>query len=367
MSLFVDVHVLQTVPPSCLNRDDANSPKTCTYGGVLRSRVSSQCWKRATRKDFETYLNRSQLGIRTRQVFTLLAERIAERGRSDDEATKLAESTLKLLGLKTATKRSRKAEDEDPGVRSEYLVFLSNLQLDKLAGLAVEHGSNLKAAEAKKAADSSHSIDIALFGRMVADSADLNVEAAVQVAHALSTHQISTEFDFYTAVDDDNAEDETGAGMMGTIEFTSSTLYRYATVDLARLETNLGDREAMVRATEAFVRSFVESMPSGKRNSFGNGTLPNAVVVQVRRRPINLSGAFEEPVISGAQGYVQGSAEKLSRYAQEVDDSFAGRPLQSWVTRVGEATAKLDVLGERVLFDALVTKLGQWLRERDER
>ncbi|MDO5285282.1 MAG: type I-E CRISPR-associated protein Cas7/Cse4/CasC [Actinomycetia bacterium] len=367
MSLFIDIHVLQTVPPSNLNRDDTNSPKTCTYGGVLRSRVSSQCWKRATRKDFGTYLDRSDLGVRTKQVFALLAERIAQRGIPEDEATTLAGSTLKLLGLKTTAKRSRKGE-EDAGVQSEYLVFLSNLQLDKLADLAVEHGKDLKAAEAKKAADSAHSVDIALFGRMVADSADLNVEAAVQVAHALSTHQVSPEFDFYTAVDDENAEDETGAGMMGTIEFTSSTLYRYATVDLARLESNLGDPEAAARATEAFVRSFVESMPTGKRTSFGNGTLPNAVVVQARRRPINMSGAFEEPVVlDSGSGFVKGSADKLAQHAQELEVSFAGAPEKSWVTRAGDATEALDALGARMPFDALVADLGQWLRERDGR
>lgn len=148
----------------------------------------------------------------------------------------------------------------------------------------------MKAAKAALSRD--HSVDVALFGRMVADDANLNVDAACQVAHAISTHAVATEFDYYTAVDDQNPAEETGAGMIGTIEFDSATLYRYATINVPALLRSLGDTEATAQAVEAFVRSFATSMPTGKQNTFANRTAPDAVVVMVRPdRPVNLVGA----------------------------------------------------------------------------
>lgn len=364
MSTFIDIHVLQTVPPSNLNRDDAGSPKTCVFGGVPRARVSSQAWKRATRRDFEHYLDSTDLGMRTKLWFDLLAGRIEALGVDAGEAATRAATTLKKLGLSPATKRAKK-DEEGGSPKTEYLVFLSNLQLDALARLAAQ-SADPKANEVKAAADTAHSIDIALFGRMVANSADLNVDAAVQVAHAISTHAVTNEFDFYTAVDDQAPEEATGAGMMGTIEFNSSTLYRYATIDLHRLAGNLGDPEATARGAQAFVRSFIQSMPTGKQNTFGNGTLPDAVVVEIRNRPVNLSGAFEDAVPNDG-GHVRRSAEALTAYALELQASFAGKPAQAWVTHVDEKTNSVEQLGELLPFEDLVTAVGDWIRAEDNK
>lgn len=362
MSLNVDVHVIQSVPPSNLNRDDAGSPKTAVYGGVRRARVSSQAWKRATRRDFEGYLDTSEFGVRTKRAMELLGKRIEVLAPGIDEAVALekAKATLGAAGLKT--KAARKAVEGAPEL-TEYLVFFSNQQLDQLAELAVAAGDDAPSGSAaKKVLKEGNSFDLALFGRMVANDADLNVDAACQVAHALSTHAVTNEFDYYTAVDDKNPDEETGAGMIGTVEFNSATLYRYATVSVGALQENLGHPEATARAIEAFVRSFAQSMPTGKQNTFANGTLPEAVVVMVRDgQGVNLVGAFEDAV-SAADGYVASTSKKLADHAKEVAEAYAAQPLASWVTRVGSGTAPLDEIGERVPFDELVSAVGAKVR-----
>ena len=233
---FVDVHVLQTVPPSNINRDDTGSPKTAYYGGVRRARVSSQAWKRATRTAFEEHLDRNSLGVRTKRVVDLVAARITLLDADlADSAVERAGAVLKAAGITLEKPRTKAKKVKDPTLevesepseQSQYLLFLSHSQVDQLASLAVTASAGDLAIDkkaAKAAADTSHSIDVALFGRMLADAADLNVDAAAQVAHALSVHAVDNEFDYFTAVDDMAPADNAGAGMIGTIEFNSSTL-----------------------------------------------------------------------------------------------------------------------------------------------
>ncbi|SON62625.1 CRISPR system Cascade subunit CasC [Mycobacterium simulans] len=360
---IIDIHILQTVPPSNLNRDDTGSPKTAIYGGVRRARVSSQSWKRAARTDFEATLDGNELGVRTRRVIGLLAAEIVSLASElEDRAEELATAVFKEVGI--VTKAAKKDEPAEAG----YLVFLGRHQIQALARAAVDAAAAgdvpkaLKEANVKSLADRDHSVDIALFGRMVADQTDLNVDAAAQVAHAISVHPVETEFDYFTAVDDviEVKGEETGAGMIGTVEFNSSTLYRYATVDVNRLADNLGDSAATQRAVEAFIRSFVRSMPSGKQNTFANRTLPEAVVVLVRgTQPINLVGAFETPVRESERfGRVKRACEALRNEAVEIERAYDETPVVGWVTRVGEDTASLDDIGTNVSFDELVSALG---------
>ncbi len=359
MTLYIDIHILQTVPPSNLNRDEGGSPKTATYGGVRRARVSSQAWKRATRRDFADALDAGDLGVRTKRLVELLVERIQARTEVD-EAAAAQRATDVLKAAKLEVKPPRKDEAGLP--LTEYLVFVSNAQLDQLADLAVPLDAKLDPKAIKAALQADQGIDVALFGRMVANAADLNVDAACQVAHALSTHAVATEFDYYTAVDDEAPADETGAGMIGTIEFDSATLYRYATVNLDGLRHNLADDEATVRALEAFLRSFATSMPTGKQNTFANRTAPDAVLVQARTdRPVNLVGAFEEAVPASG-GYLQGSAARLAEHAADVDRAFGTAPEASWVTVVGRKTAALGALGSELPFDQLVLVVGEHVR-----
>lgn len=362
---ILDVHILQTVPPSNMNRDDTGSPKTAIYGGVRRARVSSQAWKRAVRLAFENHLDESRLGERTKRVGEAIAARItATAPELADQASHLATGVLKAAGLiKKDPKKGEHAE-------AEYLLFLSHRQQQNLAELAVRSArteSAPDAKEAKKLANTEHSVDIAMFGRMVADLSDINVEAAVQVAHAISVHAVDNEFDYYTAVDDRKHDNqETGAGMIGTVEFNSATLYRYATIDVDQLHETLGEPAATRQAIEAFLLAFTTSMPSGKRNTFANGTLPDAVMVRLRdTMPVNLVGAFEEPVrTNDSAGRIAAAARALATHTSEVEAAFGNQPLASWVTHVGARTKDLAGLGTVVPLPELVTSVAGAVADR---
>ncbi|MFJ9388288.1 type I-E CRISPR-associated protein Cas7/Cse4/CasC [Nocardioides sp. NPDC101246] len=368
MTTFIDVHVLQTVPSSNLNRDDTGSPKSATFGGVKRARVSSQAWKRATRRDFEAYLEDSDRGVRTRHIAEDLVKRIKgiDDTISTEEALELARKAFAPSGIKLAKPTRKKGEDDgriDMDL-SGYLVFASNQQLDALARVAVDgRGGDIDKAAAKAALKGGNGIEVALFGRMVADDTSYNVDAAVQVAHAISTHAVETEYDYFTAVDDAKPdEDDAGAGMIGVIEFNSSTLYRYATINLDQFLENVGDAENTARAVKAFVRSFVVSMPTGKLNTFANNTLPDAVLAQVRtRRPVNLVGAFETPVAAkpGSSISLQSAAE-LARVARETDAAYGTEPSAAYVVARGSDVGDVFAgCGERVDLAGLVEQVGE--------
>lgn len=371
---IVDVHVLQTVPPSNINRDDTGSPKTATYGGVRRARVSSQAWKRATRDAFEPLLDKTDLGMRTKRVVEMLAEEITRQDASlAERAPALAEETLTAAGIKISP--SRKAK-EGALPESGYLLFLSNRQIANLADLAVTAAHDagdgkvaISKPEARARANQEHSVDVALFGRMVADVTDLNVDAAAQVAHALSVHEVNTEYDYFTAVDDHknaDKDEDAGAGMIGTVEFNSSTLYRYATVDVDRLHDNLGHAQASCRAVEAFVRAFVTSMPTGKQNTFANRTLPDAVLVVVRdTQSINLVGAYEMAVPEREpDGRVGCAVRRLVKHGRDLHAAFDQQPVAAWAIGVGDRTAPLSELAERTSLDNAIGALGSLVAQR---
>lgn len=367
---ILDVHVLQSVPPSNLNRDDTGSPKTARYGGVVRARVSSQAWKRATRTAFDDLLDRSELGVRSKRLVELIGAEIAAQEPSlKGREAELIKAVFKVLGKKGIKIEAPKGRKGDPE-ESDYLIFLSNTQVMALAALAVAHGRTGEPVDkvaALQAADTEHSIDVALFGRMVAEDKDLNVDASAQVAHALSVHAVENEYDYFTAVDDHknaDSEEDAGAGMIGTVEFNSATLYRYATVDVDRLRDNLGeDPKAARRAVEAFVRAFVLSMPTGKQNTFANRTLPDAVLVTLRdTQPINLVGAFEEPV--DGTGRIPAAIVRLAAHANEVQEAFGETPVASWTFGPGDRLAPLAALGERGTADSVVAAVGEAVAAR---
>ena len=331
--LYVDIHVLQTVPPSCVNRDDTGSPKTAVYGGVRRARVSSQAWKRAVRLAFREMYAPKDLGTRTKRIVRMVQKYIEDMGQKAN-AEKLAIDALKSAGL------SINEKDIDKG--TDALFFMSEAQARALAALAVNAPEKLKDKDACKAAlKDNPSIDLALFGRMVASDPSLNYDAAAQVAHAISTHGVQNEFDYFTAVDDLSPEDSAGAGHLGTVEFNSSTLYRYATINVMELLATLGD--ASPEAVRSFLEAFVCSMPTGKQNTFANRTLPDMVYVTVRRdQPVNLVGAFEQPVQAGRQGgYAEASLKRLADYAQKVYAQYADAPVAAWALDDGIEGAKV--------------------------
>ena len=365
MSTYVDIHIIQNLPPSCVNRDDSGSPKSAVYGGVRRLRVSSQSWKRATRLYFNDLLDAKDVGVRTKRVVEVLAERITEDAPElAGDAVTLAEGVFKAARIKLSPPRGKKDAPQESG----YLLFLSTSQIARLAELAIasaRDGEALDAKTVKKIFKEAHAVDIALFGRMVADDTDLNIDAACQVAHAISTHAAENEYDFFTAVDDDKSrseEEDAGAGMMGTVEFSSATMYRYATVNLDMLVENLGDGDAALRALEVFIKGFCLSMPTGKQNTFANRTLPEAVVVSVRDdQPVSLVGAFEKPIRTNeADGYLARSVGALAEHARAIEDNYGLKPLAGFVVALkgGDILAPEGPdapapLGERVSFTEL--------------
>lgn len=337
--LYVDFHVLQTVPPSCINRDDTGSPKTAIYGGVTRARVSSQAWKHAMRQAFveESLLDEEDVGKRTKKVTELVEKEIAALAPEKD-AAKLAKKTLDNAGIK----------NDEKGTKA--LFFISQAQIKALAQLAVEECADKK--EYKKALSTAPSVDIALFGRMVADDPSLKFDAAAQVAHSISTHAVQNEYDYFTAVDDCQVEDNAGAGHLGTVEYNSATLYRYATVNVMELERHLGAKKA-AEVVRSFGEAFIRSMPTGKQNTFANRTLPDAVYVTIREdQPVNLCGAFERAVRKSVEGYAEPSKSALQAYAQQLYQSFAEAPAESFTVGTGlEALAPAQPLN--TMLDAL--------------
>jgi CRISPR-associated protein Cas7/Cse4/CasC, subtype I-E/ECOLI len=329
--VYVDVHVLQTVPPSCINRDDTGSPKTAVYGGVTRARVSSQSWKHAVRNTFKDMFDDDELAKRTKKVAAMVANEI-EKIDSDADAGDLASKICEAAGFKM----KGSGKDDNKVKQLDALFFMSNAQARALAHLAVEDPDIFKGG--KEAKEKLHNaladnpgIEIALFGRMVADDPTLNTDACAQVAHCISTHKVETQYDYFTAVDDMTADDNSGAAHLGTVEYDSATLYRYATIAVHQLYSYLDDDTP--EATAKFVDAFVKSMPTGKQNTFANRTLPDAVIVTIRNdQPVNMAGAFEKAIFAGSNGYAEPSAKRLTEYAEETYNDFAAPPMLTFAT-----------------------------------
>lgn len=385
MSLFIDIHALQTLPPNNINRDDTGSPKTATFGGVPRQRVSSQAWKRAIRKDFEQQLNPDELGVRTKRVVERIARRVLELqgGPEADvhdpeqraalaEAAGRVEALLKAAGFKPERPKAKKGATEEEQLEAlfaevSYLMFLSDKQITAAAQAIIDTPDG---PWSKKTAatllDDAHSVDIAMFGRMIADASDFKVDASVQVAHAIGVSASEPEFDYFTAVDDAReAVEEAGAGMIGTVTFTSSTLYRYANVNVEALASNLGSDEAAVRAVQAFVTSFIRSMPTGKQNTFANTTLPDLVVVALREdRPISWVNAFEDPVPMEVEGgRRKEAAARLAAEAAALETMYAAPARRTWVIALPALADAVSALGSAVDQQTLLAQLEAELQE----
>jgi len=338
-NLYIDMNVLQPVPSSNINRDDTGAPKTALYGGVTRARVSSQSWKRAVRKAFEK--DNVSVGKRTKEAAKLLVKALQAIDSSLDDDAAMAKVTevFKLAGIKL-----------DKNNETGALLLVSRGQLNKLAQYAIDN-AEMDKKEIKKVLKGDQSLDLALFGRMVGDNPELNVDASAQVAHAISTHEVVPEYDYYTALDDEQPEDNAGAAMLGTINFNSATLYRYANLNMNELIHNLNEADAIQGAT-AFIKDFLLSMPTGKQNTFANKTLPSYVMITIRTdTPVNLASAFEEPVTS-RNGYVGPSIKRIEdeykATLQFVDQPVLNLVVSKTESQVGDRVANLSELLDKV-------------------
>lgn len=342
----LELHILQSFAPSNLNRDDTGSPKDCEFGGVRRARVSSQCWKRAIRLAFqkEGLLGEERLAVRTRKIASMVAERLSGLGKDPEQAKAVADSALAWVGL-------------NPGKNgdSQYLLFIPKIALDRFAQACFEHWEALSPtpeeggkkpskkaetglpSEVKAALEqlfqASQAADLALFGRMIADRPKDNIVAASQVAHALSTHKVDLEFDFFTAVDDLQAEGDTGAAMMGTVEYNAACFYRYANLDLGQLQANLGGDRALARdGAAAFMQASLDAIPAGKQNSMAAQNPPSLVLAAVRGSGFwSLANAFLKPVrATGGHDLMTASIQALDSYWGQLSGMY-GEPDNLWL------------------------------------
>lgn len=306
--MILEFHAIQNFAPANLNRDDTGAPKDCVFGGVRRARISSQSFKRAIREQFRAA--GVDAGVRSRRLAQEIAHRLVDRGVPADVATRRAARLLGSIGLKVT--------EGDAETTTAQLIFLRGDELDALATIGEQHGDELDVATARsngatravRAAikealtNGGRGLDVALFGRMVAEYPEANVDAACQVAHALGTHRLAAESDYYTAVDDIRPDDTSGAEMLGAIEFNASCLYRYAAIDTELLRANLGPTatdEDLAMGVQHFADAFARAIPSGKQNTFAAHNPPVSYLVLARRRgQWNLANAFLEPAHAGA-------------------------------------------------------------------
>ena len=349
MKTIIEIHALQNFAPSNLNRDDTGAPKDAIFGGSRRARVSSQCSKRAVREYFKEH-NKEWVANRTKRIVDDLKKRVSPKlknhtGFSEENLAKAIEVAVCNLG-------SDKKVKVDKERKTDVLLFLSPREIDALESVITESYADLLKKKpsdevVKKLNDaidgenkSRLSVDVALFGRMLAVMPEKNQNAACQVAHAISTHAVEREFDFYTAVDDLKPEDTAGADMMGTVEFNSACFYRYAVVDWDKLVKNLqGDTELAARGLRAFLEGFVVAEPTGKQNTFAAHNPPEFVAVSVRRStaPRNLANAFETAIrVKKDESLTRRSAEELAKKAKALQDAFGGEE-KTFVLNLAEA------------------------------
>lgn len=325
---LIELHILQSFPVSCLNRDDVGSPKSAVFGGVQRARLSSQCLKRTARLA-SSEDSSSFSGIRTRLLRDSFIEALQAEGM---DPAKSAESAKAICELFSKIDSKNEAQ-------VTTAVYLSPSEIRDIAK-AIADGEDIK--KAAKNAQRLDAADIALFGRMIANDATLNVEGAAMFSHALSTHKASNEIDFFTAVDDRKTDaEDAGAGMMGTLEYTSATYYRYAAInlDLLTADTHLGklntDERRAILAT--FIQAVLTAVPGARKNSMNAATLPFEVlgIVKEKGQPIQLVNAFETPVRASGGGLNAASLEAMKAELEKLTKTWAIQQNEFWLSEIG--------------------------------
>ncbi len=335
--MLFEIHMIKNYPPTNLNRDETGAPKTCVFGGVTRGRISSQCLKRTWRTSelFKAEIGEDKLGVRTRKLPEMVAEKLLEMGVAPDfvEAVK-----PRISGF--GNKDGKETKD---GSTTAQMIFFAPQDVEAVA-LAVKEKldacktvkdvEKIKSKELQASVSNSEirpvTLDIALFGRMVTSDAFRDVEAAMQVAHAISTNKVSVESDFFTAMDDllsGESMDEKGAGMIGDTDYNASCYYLYASLDTDLLRESLKDAEnadqIIAGALPALIRVMAFTNPSGKQNSFAGHVLPSCMMIECKEKkiPTSLVNAFAEPV--RGQDIVKESVRKLSDEADMLAGNYA--------------------------------------------
>jgi len=328
MTTFVQFHLLTTLGPSNPNRDDQGRPKQAMVGGVPRLRMSSQSVKRALRESSFFALDLAgHKGTRTKRIAEEIEKKLIAQGIGAAPARQGATEVARIFS-------KLEAEKDGAAPLTTTLAFVSpdewryaeELAVKIAKGEELPKDKDLKKLVLRKA---DGAVDIAMFGRMLADDADFNRDAAVQVAHAITTHAAQAEEDYFTAVDELNKAEDTGAGHLSELYFGSGIYYQYVCVNADLLVENLnGDRELAARGIEALARALPVTTPTGKQNSFAHR--PMAFYMRAEagpRAPRDLSGAFFTPVDRKLRELERndlqtGSIAALERTAEQIDTCY---------------------------------------------
>lgn len=336
--MLFEIHMLRNYAPSNLNRDDTGSPKTCLFGGVQRGRISSQCLKRSWRTSnlLKEAVGADNIGIRTRRLPELVAGSLLEQG-FDQEYVEAVRKVISGFGNKDGK------ENADSKQTAQVILYSADdiQTVATMIGEKLKNCTSVKDVEKLKAKDLQDemskgvkravSLDMALFGRMVTSDAFADVEAAMQVAHAISTNRVMMESDYFTAVDDliQESSDETGSAMIGDIDYHSSCYYIYASLDTDKLSKNLENCPNRAALMQKVIPALVETMtftdPSGKQNSFAAHSLPSAMLIECKDRkiPVSYANAFEQPVkATYTSGLIHGSVERLKAECEKISESY---------------------------------------------
>ncbi|MEZ5852086.1 MAG: type I-E CRISPR-associated protein Cas7/Cse4/CasC [Hyphomicrobiaceae bacterium] len=357
MTRFIQVHALTVYAPSNLNRDDTGRPKTAKFGGAERLRISSQALKRAIRTSavFKSKLV-GKTGERTAQAGDWFRAELMSRGLQEVRATAIAKTLSALIGTLDTSK-------PEPLVRNKELFFMAPEERASFKAMAekITRDTALadELADAGGAADDDESdegdeeagkkkskkkglpkkriselretvlvtvdtaADIAMFGRMVAAAPEYNREAAVQVAHAITTHKVEVEDDFYTAVDDlKQSSEDAGAGFIGELGFGSGVFYVYACIDRDLLEKNLGgDTGLAATAIGAFIEGLATASPTGKQASFASRARASYLRIEKgSQQPRSLAAAFFRPV--RGEDLLAKSIEEIDKLATDMTAAY---------------------------------------------
>ena len=318
----LEIHILQSFPPANLNRDENGMPKSTVFGGRPRARISSQCQKRAVRMFYQKYsdLDDSLFAKRSKDWAAEIAEQLEAQGILKTKAKLAAACAVTVFTEKKEVKgkfkkkdgKKKVAEGEEQADKSDTSLFLGNTESQAILNFLNTNWEKVEAdiagnepAFSKQLVDGikatvetkSKPGDVALFGRMMANLPSGNVDAAVQVAHAISVHTLQQEFDFFTAVDELAKPGTQGADHLGEMGFNGSTYYRFAILDTQQLISNLGHQQGSTALAKAFAEAFVQATPSGHQHQCAHHTKPAVVMIVVREgQPISLVDAFEKAV-----------------------------------------------------------------------
>lgn len=300
MTTFIQLHLLTAYAPANLNRDESGRPKTAFMGGVERLRVSSQSLKRAWRvsETFEEAMD-GFIGKRTRRIGI---DYVYQPMKNAGIADKLVMSSAKKIAEQFGKLKNDKNARDEKNLEIEQIVHVSQHEIaliKQLVETLIKENREPGDEELKLLRKEQRSVDMALFGRMLASSPEFNVEAACQVSHALGVSAVTVESDFFTAVDDLNKKDEdAGSAHMGDQGFASALFYTYVCISRDLLVENLGGNEELAkRAIAALTETALTVSPTGKQNSFASRAYATYALAEIgKKQPRSLAAAFFQPV-----------------------------------------------------------------------